>query len=121
MNPEQGGPTNPDDLLSDDEFQAKYHSFGGGAFGHSPVPGQEASPVYLRLEAIKAKREEEMNRSRIPAAPPEPSNGEIIPDAPTYLRNAEGQYVDPANGEPVRKGSPAWQELASRNQLPRNQ
>ena len=36
-------------------------------------------------------------------------------------RNSKGQVVNPRTNEPVREGSPEWQELARRNMLPRNQ
>ena len=38
-----------------------------------------------------------------------------------YVRNQDGQIVDSRTSEPVRKGSPEWQELAKKNKLPLNQ
>jgi hypothetical protein len=114
---------NPDDDLTDAEFTRKH----GSAFGRDPIPGiqnQEIDPIWARSEQIRQAGNAEGARNSFD------EDGNFIPSSAKgsselppreFQRNLDGQYVDPNTKEPIRRGSPEWQELARQNKLPRNQ
>jgi hypothetical protein len=115
----------PEDL-SDKDFVRAYPKNGFGW-----VTGTDADKEILDRHAKLQEEKPEIYTEWYPANEMSPSS-ESEPQSderplkrnlmPRELtRNLNGQVVNPKTNEPVRRGSPEWQELAKRNMLPLDQ
>ncbi|HLD70815.1 MAG TPA: hypothetical protein VI937_02945 [Negativicutes bacterium] len=113
------------DSLSDEEFVGRYPEDGFGWM----APVDQDSPYFAKMEKIgerwaKIRKErpvpqEGMFKPELGVKSPDRSRQDLMQEP--YMRNRDGQIVDPRTNAPVRKGSPEWQKLAKRNRLPLDQ
>lgn len=111
--------------LSDEDFVKAYPTSGFGWSTGTEADDKiwerharlenEHPELYIKWHPAKMSSSESGRRPNDDEQLPK----DIMPDEPT--RNLEGQVVDPSTNEPVRRGSPEWQELAERNMLPLDQ
>ena len=116
---------NSTDSLSEEDFINQYPENGFGWM----APVDKDNEYYPKMKEI-GERWNKIREKR-----PKPEEGMFKPELgdessgryqrdlmqEPYVRNQDGQIVDSRTSEPVRKGSPEWQELAKKNKLPLNQ
>jgi hypothetical protein len=110
------------DKLSDKDFMWIYQESGFGWANYT----DKDKPVRDRWKKIHEEHPEFFTHSDIGKVETSTSSSNSDEQSPDLMpneltRNLIGQVVNPRTNEPVREGSPEWQELARRNMLPRNQ